>query len=390
MTYFIIFLIFLYPIIKGASIKNNVHRSYYKIMCIILIMVAGFRNTVGGDTMGYMADWEYRVPTLNSLNAVDILYMSQFYRPLIMSLWIICKTIWQEFYCIQLVTSIIVNVSAFYIIQRESRYKYEAAMLFLLFQYFYFNMEIMRESVAVSLFYFALILFDQKKWKSYYLLLLITFFIHDSCILFFLLPLANRIIEKKPAFKTYLLVIICGMVIFNPIVFKYFLNFMPGNRGKEFMEGYGAMENATIFGTIRSFLVIFLNIFILNKIHNTQTSLANKGFAIYILLSCFGLAMPIISTRIRNYVTIFSLICYAQFLVEYKKEIAQKILILLLMFNFYRYYFLNVSDWVGRDAEIGKYYFYELFYPYTSIFEDPDPNVVTRRNAIYNQAGTKE
>lgn len=390
MTYLFIFLLFLYPILKGASTKNNVHRHYYKFMCLVLILVAGFRNTVGGDTIGYMRDWELHVPTIDNLHPADLLYMSLFYRPLIMGLWIVCKSIWHEFYSIQFAVSIIVNVSAFYIIQRESKHKYEVAMLYLLFMFFYFNMEIMRESVAVSVFYFAFRFYDEKKWKMYYLLWLITFLIHDSCILFVLLPIANSLIEKKPTLKTYTVVLVIGVILFNPVVFGNFLNLLPGNRGEKFMEGYGAMENATIFGTIRSYLVVLLNYYIFKKLRNGQSSFVQKGFSIYILLSCLGLLMPVISTRMRNYFSIYSYILYAEYLIMYRREICQKLLILLLMFNFYRYYFNNVTDWVGRDAESGNYYFYELFYPYSSILEEPDPNAVLRRTQIYDQAGTRE
>ena len=60
------------------------------------------------------------------------------------------------------------------------------------------------------------------------------------------------------------------------------------------------------------------------------------------------------------------------------------------MFNFYRYYFNDVTDGVGWKAGGSKYYFYERYYPYTSIFEEPNQYVINRRIMIFDQAGTKK
>lgn len=390
MIYFILILLFLYPVLKGASVKNNVPKWYYWFLCITITFVAGFRNMVGGDTINYMRDWEQHVPTISTLNAIDLVYLAQFYRPLVMVIWIVCKSIWSDFYSIQIVVSVVANFCAFYIIKEESKRKYETVFLYLLFQFLYFNMEIMREALAVSVFYFAFRYYDQHKWKNFYLLMIIAFLLHDSSFLFFILPFVHKIIDSKPSLKKFFYVIIVGGVFFNPVVFNSVLFLLPGDRGADFMKGYGAMENATIFGTIKSYLAVFLYYYIFIRVRDRCSSYVQKGFSLFMLLSCLGLLMPIFGTRICNYVRIFSFIVFADFLCLYKRVIAQKILIVLLMFNFYRYYFNDVTDWVGWKAGGSKYYFYELFYPYTSIFEEPDQYVINRRIMIFDQAGTKK
>ena len=48
-----------------------------------------------------------------------------------------------------------------------------------------------------------------------------------------------------------------------------------------------------------------------------------------------------------------------------------------------RIYFVDVTNLVSTKPSSDRYYFYEVFVPYYSIFETPDNNVVARRKAIY-------
>ena len=44
---------------------------------------------------------------------------------------------------------------------------------------------------------------------------------------------------------------------------------------------------------------------------------------------------------------------------------------------------MDVTNLVSTKPSSDRYYFYELFVPYYSIFDTPDNNVVARRKAIY-------
>ena len=59
-----------------------------------------------------------------------------------------------------------------------------------------------------------------------------------------------------------------------------------------------------------------------------------------------------------------------------------------MIISFFRYYFVDVTNLVSAKESSDRYYFYELFVPYYSIFDTPDSNIVARRKAIYtNQIG---
>lgn len=55
----------------------------------------------------------------------------------------------------------------------------------------------------------------------------------------------------------------------------------------------------------------------------------------------------------------------------------------LITIAFVRYYFVDVTSLVSSRESSDRYYFYELFVPYYSIFDTPDNNVIARRKAIY-------
>ena len=382
MVYLIVLIVFLYPILRQSSTKNNISPKYYWLQLVLIILVAGLRNHVGGDTIGYMRDWE-SVDPIGEIDTINVLYLSLYYRPLCLALMYLSRTISSEFFVWQLIQATIVNVAAFYIIKKESKYYYEVALLYLLFQFLYFNMEIMRESLAVSAFYFAFKFFDKRKWFAYYLSLIVVFFFHDSVLIFFAFPLMYKIIEKDFSVKTLAFFAITGFILFN-ILLSSITVLLPGERGEKFLSGYSAWENATIWGTLKSCFMCVLYYFVLKYAKNRNSSYVTKGFKIFIILSIWGLFLPVITNRMTNYVKLFSLIMFGEILWGYRKLLLQRVLIVMLLFNGYRYYFNDVTNWVDSTST-KKYYFYECFYPYYSIFEEPDQIVVDRRTEIYDQ-----
>ena len=385
MVYLIVFLIFLYPVLRQSSLKNNISPYYFVFQCIVLILVAGLRNNVGGDTIAYMRDWD-RIDDIFHIDTYTMLYMSLYYRPLTLGIILLCRTISQEFFVWQLVQAAIVNIATFYIINKEAKYKYEVALLYLLFQYFYFNMEIMRESLAVGAFYFALLFYSQKKWTKYYITLLVAFLLHDSVFIFFILPLFHKFIDKKFNVTTLIILFVSGAIIFKGLL-PSLVSLLPGNRGEKFLTGYGAWENATILGTLKVYFMIFVYYAILKTEENRHSSFVINGFKIFLILNIWGIFLPIISGRISNYVRLFSFIVFADLIWYYRKLILQKVLIALLLFNSYRYYFNDVTYLVSPGSS-DNYYFYELFYPYYSVFEEPDQEVIDRRILIFDKEAT--
>lgn len=91
--------------------------TWYWGECVLLILVAGLRLIVGGDTQTYMGDYD-RYPTLEEFNIFTFAMFR--YQPLWIMLNVLAKSIYQEFYVLQIILACIVNPITFYIIQKET------------------------------------------------------------------------------------------------------------------------------------------------------------------------------------------------------------------------------------------------------------------------------
>ena len=114
------------------------------------------------------------------------------------------------------------------------------------------------------------------------------------------------------------------------------------------------------------------------------------GIKMYLLLRTIGFMLPIFSVRLANYLSIYYYIAIVLFWqMNYKRIYFYKILLcMLLVFSFYRTYIKDVSHWVGNTSQ--KYYFYDIYLPYYSVFEDVPYNVETHRRLIYYQENLKD
>lgn len=378
-VYIILIIISLLPLIS----KHHIPRGYYYAQCLIFIMVAGLRNHVGGDTLGYMQDWE-SYPTIDNLNIIHFVIFR--YQPGWIILNCLCKTFSPEFYILQIVISTFINISIFYIIQKYSPNKYFSVLIYLLLYYCYFNFEILRESIAVCIFLFAFEKFYNKQWIKYYLLLIVGFLFHDGIFLFSILPFLHKFIVSDITIKKYIIISVIAIVFFNPIILSKFMFLLPGDRDENFMTGYGSMEIGSVAGLIRAIITIGIYIIISISSNLKNNKFILSALFIFISLQIFGVFMPIFSIRISNYFKIYYSIAITIFLYGNRDYICKYALILLLCFSFYKTYFEDVTQWTTLIASTSttRYYFYERYVPYYSIFEIPDNSVIAKRKDIYH------
>ena len=136
MIYIFLTIIFCLPLFFRHKVSLFNSNYWYWGECIALILVAGLRLVVGGDTQTYMNDFD-RYPTLDEFT---IFHFALFrYQPLWILINVIAKSIYPEFFVLQLILAAIVNPITFYVIQKETDKKFEVAIVYLLFQFLYLN-----------------------------------------------------------------------------------------------------------------------------------------------------------------------------------------------------------------------------------------------------------
>lgn len=380
MIYLFLIIIFCLPIILKNKVPFFGSNTWYWGQCVLLILIAGLRLVVGGDTQTYMSDFD-RYPTIDEFTVFHFALFR--YQPLWILLNVLAKSIYPEFFVLQIILACIVNPVTFYIIQKETDKKFEVAILYLLFQFLYLNCEIMRETFSICIFYFAFGYLIKHKWLKYYGLCVIAFLFHDAAAFYFILPFFLLILTKEftPRFTFVLAVVL--LIFANPLILSKLLFFLPDSRIDTFTDFYSKMAIGSVLGLIRSIIEIPFVYFIIINVKGHVSYKVYIGLKMFFCLHIIGLMMPVFVNRICNSYNLFYYIALVEFLYVMRQKIITGIYCTLLTIAFVRYYFVDVTNLVSTKPSSDRYYFYELFVPYYSIFETPDNNVVARRKAIY-------
>lgn len=173
---------------------------------IVFVLLAGLRYRVGGDTLGYM-DYFTGIPVLSDLTAE--FFKKDEYQPLWVLFCSVCKTISKDFTFFQIVHAIIINSVVFRFINKNTTHFFGGILFYFIFYYLYFNMEILRESLAISVFLLSLDAFLSKKWLKYYFIIIFAFLFHLSAVVLFFLPFFRKVLN----FRSYVILIVTILVV---------------------------------------------------------------------------------------------------------------------------------------------------------------------------------
>lgn len=372
---FILFVIFLIIFDVGKVKKNS--NLFYSIEAIILILLAGFRYRVGGDSLEYENVF-YSLPDLKYIFREGFFNLE--FQPFWYLLNAIVKYFSNLFVSFQIVHAILINVSIFIIINKYSRYRFTAVLFYYILIYPYFNMEILRESLAVVAFMFAYKYLLSRNYLKYYVLVFVAYLFHASAIFLFFLPFITKFLENNLSlFKVIFISIIVFLATFILSFIANLLDFNQFIQSKFFH--YTSLESSTneLIKVIFQLFTIIAVMIVLKK-----KNISNKGmnFILNIYFMLTFASFNIVGTyRLMNYFTLFYLLIIIDLLFNYKFNTTYiKTLILFSVFSL----FLNRGYYYTRD--MSRYNnglearFYHTYIPYYSVF---DPNVDMRRERIF-------
>lgn len=187
---FLFFFCYYYDVLR----KTDKKVFFYWSVCVALILLAGLRYRVGGDTLSYFDDYptfpEFK--EFPSTNFKDLPYGFLFY-----TITAIAKLVSPDFFIFQLIQASIVNIAIFFFIKKYTPYYFTAVLLYYLLMYFYFNMEIMRESMSVCISLFAMLFLLKRYYLKYYFLAIVAYYMHNSAIFLFVFPLIYYMLQKN-------------------------------------------------------------------------------------------------------------------------------------------------------------------------------------------------
>lgn len=346
-------------IIYAMVISINYHKKgnwkhffpSYVLIYLYCIILFGLRYRVGIDTLNYM----YKYDDLPSLSLLSIEnFTESTSAPGWVMLVAVCKQITPSFYLIQLVVSLIFNSCLFVALKKYSKNPFLSFVIFMFMNGFYFNTEILKESIAVGIFLLNIENLIEGKWRKYYSLVFLSFFFHYSAIILLFFPLLRKL-QFNMSF------VLGGMsfVLLDVFLMKIISSYIPIEALSDRYEQYGSMElnyNWILFAFLKS-AFIALCMLILSRIRKVHLGRFEFLLCLSILFAAGSIHFPIIFQRFNNYTCIFIAIVFTDFLLNKRFNQFVKIALLCSYIVIYTYSYY----------EHGRY---RIWYPYHSILNE--------------------
>lgn len=382
---YIILLIFLsIPVVKYDLLaKKGGENLWFYSSLLLLILVAGLRYRVGGDTIVYMVEFT-AYPKLDELRYFD--FETARFNPLWYILNAACRSVSDSFTFFQFVHAIILNGTFFWFFRKYCpRFYFSAILVWFVGYWCYLSMEILREALSICMLMWATDWLLNKKYVRYYLICLLALAMHYSAVIMFFLPLAIWGF-RRPNWKLQLMLLgvivvvliildlpamILGHFAFNEVLELSMDTYLEGKRN----------FNGIMIETI-GYLPVLGTIWL-----RERNGIDDDEFDFTALVSCMfiftGFSYYIgTAERFLYYLVPFFVVYFVNTLyaLEYEncwryKNISALVtvaVVFLLSFKYFQYYFRDRSDVYPNTRS------YAIFVPYHTVF---NPVVDSKREA---------
>ena len=368
------------------GIKRQKWAWYYFIM-FILICVAGFRYHLGVDTWRYQTYFETEQPDLSQLDFSEL--GNYKYDPLYNILVATCKTIIPEFWFVQLVQAIIVNVAVFHFFRKYSKNVFIAITFYYIYLYIGYHFETMRESCAIAMMLFGYEQFKNGRKLISLIFFVVSFFFHSSALI--LLPVWIYLLfaDNKVRIGYWVWIIAIVAMILSPIIVNQFQDYLLLITLNDRIEGKIDTYQDSIFfdqhlnwkGMI-SFLftnVLYPLVLIMSLKHYYKDNRYPHESMVLWALYMIVLSAPItIFYRYVNYFMPFIILVLADTFSTRYIYLTSKIKIIVPSYQskfliiFLPIFLLTISTWLDPIKPNSNLKNYMKVYPYSSIFNPED------------------
>lgn len=351
-------------------------RVWYGMNCLFLILVAGLRNGVGGDTLAYMDEYEYAPTGFTYLREyITDMMTENGYMPLWSTLMVVCHSLSEDFYLLQFVQAAVVNITIFAIFRQYTQRIFLCALIYAVAGYFFlFNTEVLREGMAIAMSLIAIQHYFKGDKIRFWVFVLIGILFHVSAAVVLFFPLIRFIRLKWMSvawglFAAFVLWFVSDMLV----------NHMPA-----FIENsqlaialkilkYSNL-NSNIFGFLSNSLrylcfPFFVMMYTLNEEEDESLRERKEHLMAYMfIVGILSIGLTGFA-RLRNYTEVYYLIALSEFIylyVRYPKNLLIARTIVLAGVLFYGSLF-----YTAYYASSHKHH-YAYYFPYTSIMDEPD------------------
>jgi len=366
MIYIVIFILLFFLAWKFDYYEIKSHeKTWYYISLIILILLAGLRYRVGADTISYMRDYDI-LPPINKLNLNDFKTFKK--EPLWLLFNSICKFFTPKFYLVQLIHASFINIVIFRFLKKNTSYFFTSILFYYILFYNYFNMEIMRESIAISLFLLGIKPLIENNLKRYYFFNVLALFFHYGAIVLFFFPLLIKIKLNMVSFiVSIILIAFLYLYGLNFVIYLFSSNEYIVHKIL-FYKANTLNFNGVTFYIIRELIFPLASFLLLVKYYHYKHSL-NKLSFIYLFI---GLVTVFFTGfyRLLNYFSIPMLI-YISYISVYffkHKNLFRKVFAIFIVVSILIFHIFSIIKDTSLVLRNTRYYI--IWYPYYSIFNE--------------------
>ena len=201
-----LYLTYYYDIKNQFSYKNF----WYVTIQVLLILLAGLRYRVGGDTQNYLYFFYHLYPDIHDFSFEDYPIGKD---PLYVLVNSLIKSWGGRFYVIQLLQASFVNILIFHYFKKHSVHIFTCALLYYFLYYTYFSMEIMRASLSIVICLYANDYILDRKYVVGYILFFVALLFHTQTLFVFFMPFFFWLKLDKRGILFLLFAFILGVVI---------------------------------------------------------------------------------------------------------------------------------------------------------------------------------
>lgn len=337
-------------------------------MCLSLLM--GLSRDLGGDKMVYIEYYEEMPSWFDSWSYVRdyiLLDLLKGFMPLWNFLNITVKTFFpNSFVPVQIVHALFVQGAVMWFFATHTRRKYLAVLVFFFYRYFIFNGETMRESIAIAIFLIAFYFYEHRRIRTYYVICCLALGFHFSAIITFVFPLIPRFEFTVKRFIIAGMLALC-IYLFAGIVLVPIADYVSaiglGGRYNKYLLGWGNLN--FFIGNFVTYMAIpwfGYYSFVTSNVNIPQwQNDVMKKYLLFATVLCALLGLD----RFFEYFSVFCICVFAEFAWHFAFRRGHTfpwafVVCVMVLFNAIRF-FIN---------PIGIYHRYDLYYPYTSIFDD--------------------
>ena len=374
--YYIVFLLLLwFSWNYDFSNKIRTKEKYEKLVLLILVLMAGFRYHIGGDTINYIHTFEHteKIPELIRSG----LGQDQLLQPIWTLFLSAVRTFTDDYLYVQIIHAVFFNLLLYRFIKKSDGKVFLSFAIMFWIIWVYLNFENARESLCVALFLNGYIELKDGNLGRYLLYVLPALFIHYFAIIIIAIVLLLYYLTPKQTIITFTILSFFMMFIDADSLSSYLILAMGYTDGSlvdlasRYLDSdmYG-FSNLNLFGIMIKGIHLLWPISLALYLYKKGENILDVKVSILFVFLLVAAARIVIFARFENYIWPIIIVETSIMLSTEKLRNSRSVIIsTLVIFNVITYhgYFKKPN---ADSVSLGYDYRY---IPYKTVFQSPDP-----------------